>query len=165
MNINTSSIDVLSQMSVILAILGPIYAVIFGIMGARLLIDKVLMTIFPNYKPNKGREKGRGKSKRSSSNRSGARSKSKKKEAAAWLVGAKAPLKRKQRTTIFMDVKHNAEVHRVKDKILGNKIYISYDNYSNRSADGRPRRTNIFLHESRNVKIKRVGKTYEISYD
>jgi hypothetical protein len=164
--IHTSASDVTNNMSMVLGLLGPLYAIVFGIMGAKLLINKGLKKIFPNYNPNNYKRRSRGSRKRTSpSNRSTARNKSKKKEVAAYLIGAKAPLKRSQRTTIFMGIKHNAEVHKVRDKVLGDKTYISYDNYSTRTADGRPKRTNIMLHESRNVKLKQVGKTLEISYD
>lgn len=164
--IHTNASDVTNNMWMVLGLLGPLYAIIFGIMGAKLLINKVLRKIFPNYKPhNNKRKSNRSRKRINSSNRSTAKTRPNKKEVASYLVGAKAPLKRSQRTTIFMGVKHNAEIHKVRDKVLGDKIYITYDNYSNKTADGRPRRTNIMLHESRNVKIKQVGKTVEISYN
>jgi hypothetical protein len=181
MHLNATSTDVYGSMSMIFKVLGPIYAIVFGLMAVRLLFDKAVKKIFPNYNP-KGKRRGsrtrRGgnrttnssrnnsKAKSSSTAKSSTKSKSKPKyEIPAYMVGAKKPIKRSERTTIFMSIKHNAEVNKVKDKVLGDRYYISYDNYSDRTASGRPRRTNILLDESRNVRIKQIGKTYEISYD
>jgi len=73
---HTNSSDVMNQISVVFNSLWPIYALVFGIMGARMLMEKGLKKIFPNYNPKKGKGRGNGKSTKGSSSRSNARSKS-----------------------------------------------------------------------------------------
>ncbi|OLN29918.1 hypothetical protein [Desulfosporosinus metallidurans] len=159
---HTNSADVLNQMFTVLKLLGPIYAIVFGIMGARMLMEKGLKKIFPNYNPKKGRGKGRGKgnSAKTSMTRASSKRKSIKKELASYMVGAKAPTKRKERITRLLSEAMNGEVHQIKDK-----VYISYDSKTERTVDGRPQRTNLVFDKSRNARFKKRGKTIEFSYD
>lgn len=158
--IHTNSSDVLNQTFTVMRLLGPIYALVFGIMGARMLIEKGLKKIFPNYNPKKGKQRGSGKSTKGSSNRSRARGKSAKKELPAYMVGVKAPAKRKERITRLLTEAMNGEAHQIKDK-----VYISYDSKTDRTADGRPQRTNLVFDKGRNATFKKIGKTIQFSYD
>ncbi|EGW40144.1 hypothetical protein [Desulfosporosinus sp. OT] len=155
---HTNSSDVLNQTFTVIQLLAPIYALVFGIIGARMLIEKGLKKIFPNYNPKKGR--GKGKSAKNSSTRTNSKRKSTKKELASYMIGAKAPAKRNERITRLLTEAMNGEVHQIKDK-----VYISYDSKMDRTEDGRPQRTNLVFDKSRNTRFKKIGKTIEFSYD
>jgi len=47
MGINVSGSDVISQIGMILQVLGPIYAIFFGLLGARYLLENTVNKIFP----------------------------------------------------------------------------------------------------------------------
>ncbi len=154
---HTSGSDVMAQISVVLESLAPIYALAFGLMALQALLNKTLKAVFPNYDPKKGRK--RSSSKSASSARANSKKKSttkttstRKQTPKPYMVGAKAPLKRKERTMRFLEAAMMGEVHR-----SGDKVYISYSH--------RGERTNLVFNKDRNVKYKKIGETIEFSYD